>query len=229
MVRRRRTRASSLLPRTAAARKGSQPTHRVSIAYPDSRQVRGLKCYGLRHPDGHRSPRLRDGPCTPVPAGASGPPAPFAKTYRERHTSSTEVPNLCQGRMWIWVYIGPRKRRMGRGRAGASIPNEEIHGVVGRFAVGVLERPYGLDRPRRAHLRWVGAVPFLQRGEEQELVRLRVLARSRLPPSGCRGRKRPAKLADRATVFEAALRIEPFSSFIVPPALSAAGPAAGVS
>ena len=41
----KRTRTPSLLPRTAAARKGSQPTYRVSLAPPGSRQVRGVKCY----------------------------------------------------------------------------------------------------------------------------------------------------------------------------------------
>ena len=101
--------------------------------------------------------------------------------------------------------------------------------MVGRPVVGLLERSYGLDRPRRAHLRWVGAVPFLQRGEERELVRLRVPARSRLPPSWRRWRERSEKLADHVTVCEVDLRFEPFACFIVPPALSAADLAAGGS
>jgi hypothetical protein len=32
--------------------------------------------------------------------------------------------------MWIWVYSDPKKKD-GAWQSGASIPNEEIHGVVG--------------------------------------------------------------------------------------------------
>jgi hypothetical protein len=37
----------------------------------------------------------------------------FAKKYREKCTLTAEVSNICQGRMWIRVYIGPEKE--GRG------------------------------------------------------------------------------------------------------------------
>jgi hypothetical protein len=61
--------------------------------------------------------------------------------------------------------------------------------VVGRPTVGVLERPYGLDRPYRPRVRRLGGLPVLQRREERELVRLRVLVRCRLSPSGRRGQE----------------------------------------
>src|SRR3712207_3179534 len=100
---------------------------------------------------------------------------------------------------------------MGRARTGVPIPNEETYGVVGRLVVGFLERSYGLDRSGGARLRWLGAVPFLQRGEERELVRLRVPPGSRFPSSRRLSRERPATLADHATISEADFRPEPFS------------------
>jgi hypothetical protein len=63
------------------------------------------------------------------------------------------------------------------------------HRVVGRRALGVMERPYGLDRLHRPRLRRLGAVPVLQHRESRKLVRLRVLARRRLSYSGRRTRE----------------------------------------
>jgi hypothetical protein len=42
--------------------------------------------------------------------------------------------------------------------------------VVGRFAMGILEWSYGLDHPYRPCVRWLGAIPLLQRGKERKLV-----------------------------------------------------------
>jgi hypothetical protein len=51
------------------------------------------------------------------------------------------------------------------------------HLVVGRPTLGILERPYGLDRPYRPCIWRLGAVPLLQRGKKRKLVRLRLPAR----------------------------------------------------
>ena len=59
--------------------------------------------------------------------------------------------------------------------------------MVGRLTLGILEWFYGLDRPYRPRVWRLGGLPVLQRGKERELVRLRVLARCRLSPSGRSG------------------------------------------
>src|SRR5215211_518897 len=72
------------------------------------------------------------------------------------------------------------------------------HRVVGRLAVGVLERAYGLDSPCRPRVWRLGAVPFLQRGKKRKLVRLRVSARRRVPSPGHFGRERSKTIITRA-------------------------------
>ncbi len=44
------------------------------------------------------------------------------------------------------------------------------HRVVGRPTLGILEWPYGLDRPYRPRLRRLGAVPLLQQRKKRKLV-----------------------------------------------------------
>lgn len=56
--------------------------------------------------------------------------------------------------------------------------------MVGGFALGFLERSYGLDRTHRPRVRWLGAVSLLQRGKKRKLVRLRIPSRCRLTASG---------------------------------------------
>jgi hypothetical protein len=56
--------------------------------------------------------------------------------------------------------------------------------VVGGLALGILERPYGVGRPHRPRVRWLGTISLLQRGEKRKLVRLRVPARRWLSTSG---------------------------------------------
>ena len=70
--------------------------------------------------------------------------------------------------------------------------------MVGRLTLAILEWFYGLDRPYRPRVRWLGAVPVLQRGKERELVRFRVLARRRLSPSGRCEREGPKGLINHA-------------------------------
>lgn len=93
----------------------------------------------------------------------------------------------------VWnVLVGRKLLQLGRAESGgrdAPVPERRNSDVVGRLALGVLERPYGLGRPRRPRVRRMGAVPVLQRGEERKLVRLRVLARCRFSPPGHFGPK----------------------------------------
>jgi hypothetical protein len=111
--------------------------------------------------------------------------------------------------LWIWyVLIARRLIQLESGSqkksSCISVEGGDDHRVVGRSTLGILERPYGLDRPHRPRVRRLGAVPVLQLGEKRELVRLRVPARRRLPPSGRRGREGPkGQLAARRATSRA--------------------------
>ena len=66
--------------------------------------------------------------------------------------------------------------------------------MVGGLALGVLEWAYGLGRARRARVRRLGTIPFLQHSEERKLVRSRVPDRRGLAHPRYPTREKPKRL-----------------------------------